>query len=393
MTRAKATILQIIPRLDTGGAELSTVEMTDAIVRVGARALVVTAGGQLTERIEALGGEVIALPVATKNPIGILRNAQRLATLVERENVDLIHARSRAPAWSAFMAARRTKRPFVTTYHGAYSETNAFKRWYNGIMARADKIIANSQYTADLIQSRYATSLNRISIIYRGIDIDTFNPANISAERIAVLRQQWQVPANARIILHPARLTKWKGHDIVIEAAAHLANAEHNQEFVIVCAGDDQGRTDYRADLLTAIDSKGLAGTIRLVGHVDDMPAAYLASHATLIASTEPEAFGRTSIESQAMGCPVIATRLGAPPETVLAPPTTAAAARTGWLIAPGAPDELAATLRQALAMPLDERDKIHQRARQNVTSRFTLRAMQDQTLAVYDQLMNKKLL
>lgn len=392
MSTSRPTILQIIPRLDTGGAERATVEITAALVAAGARALVATEGGRMAEHIVSAGGELVHMPVSTKNPVTIYRNAARLTGLIRTQSISLCHARSRAPAWSTLIATRRTGIPFVTTYHGAYSEKNAMKRAYNGVMARADIVIANSRYTADLIRQRYATPDHRIAIIPRGLDPDVYSPGNVAPARVSALRTSWQVPTTHRIVLHAARLSSWKGQHIVIEAARQLLERQGLGDATIVLAGDNQGRTAYDAALRDQIEAAGLTGLVKIVGHVDDIAAAFLASHVSIIASLEPEAFGRAATEAQAMQCPVIATRLGAPQETVHATPEYALNATTGWLVAPGEPAAMASALAEALALPALERQAMGERARAHVTSTYTLDRMKNDTLAVYDQLLGTDL-
>lgn len=222
MSHKPPTILQIIPELDTGGAELSAVEIAEALVEAGARALVATEGGRLADRVRDAGAEIIPFPAATKNPLRMLANVRALERLMQERGVDLLHARSRAPAWSALGAARRTRVPFVTTYHGAYNENGRLKNLYNSVMARSDIVIANSGFTANLVRTRYGTPEARLRVIHRGVDCDRFNPAAVSEDRVAALRVQWGVPSSARIVLVPARLTAWKGQRVVIEAAGLL---------------------------------------------------------------------------------------------------------------------------------------------------------------------------
>ena len=388
----RPTILQIIPQLDAGGAELSTVEIAEAIVRAGGRAIVLSEPGRLTPRLQAVGAEAIAFPAATKNPIQMLANAAAIARMVQTEGVDLVHARSRAPAWSALIAARRRRVPFVTTYHGAYGETNALKNLYNGVMARGDVVIANSRYTADLIASRYATPRSRIQVVHRGVDCRAFDPGAIAPDRVARLRQSWGVAQHQRIVLHAARLTRWKGQGVLIDAVAELARQGKWQKAVAVLAGDAQGRTGYVQELQAQIEGAGLQDHVRLVGHVEDIAAAYLAAHVTVVASTEPEAFGRAAAEAAALGCPVIATEIGAPSEIVLAQPFAANAQITGWLVPPGDAGKLASTLGEALALSPQERADMGMRARQRVLANFTTASMQHQTLAVYDRLLGTPL-
>jgi glycosyltransferase involved in cell wall biosynthesis len=386
------TILQIVPGLDAGGAELSTVEIAEAIVQAGGVAIVLAEPGRLSARLQAAGARAMAFPAATKNPARMLANARAMVRMVTEHGVDLIHARSRAPAWSALIAARRTGVPFVTTYHGAYGETNALKRAYNSVMARGDVVIANSRYTADLIASRYATPPERMAIIHRGVDGAVFDPQRITPERIARLHESWGTTAAQRIVLHAARLTRWKGQAVLIDALAKVNALLEARDAVLVLAGDPQGREDYRRELQAQIEQQGLAGRVRLPGHVEDIAAAYLAAHVTVVASIEPEAFGRSAIEAAALACPVIATDIGAPPETVLAQPAVAKEQITGWLVPPDDPGALAGAVADALALAPTERAAMGERARRHVLGNFTTEAMQGRTLAVYDRLLGTSL-
>ncbi len=331
-------ILQIIPELDTGGAELSTIEIAEAVITAGGKAIVLTEGGRMLDRLKATGADVRIFPAATKNPLRLWLNAAAIAKIVKEESADIIHARSRAPAWSALLAARRTRRRFVTTYHGAYNETSAPKRLYNSVMARGDLVIANSNYTRDLVRARYGTADDKIRVIHRGVDCSLFDPEKVGQDRVDRLRTAWRVRPEDRVILHAARLTNWKGQHIVVEAARRLRE-QGRLDGIVILAGDAQGREAYAAGLRSAIAAGGLEDRVRLVGHVSDMPAAYRVAAASIVASVEPEAFGRTAVESQAMGCPVIATRIGAPPETVLSPPEHGPQTMTGWLVPPGSLD------------------------------------------------------
>ncbi|MCB1511835.1 MAG: glycosyltransferase family 4 protein, partial [Hyphomicrobiaceae bacterium] len=383
----------IIPDLDTGGAEKSAVEIAAAVVKAGGRALVASRGGRLEKTLAEAGGELVRFPAATKNPLGIWRNSARLAEIIRTENVALIHARSRAPAWSALIAARRTGIPFVTTYHGAYNEKGPVKRLYNSVMARSDVVIANSRYTADLIRSRYGTPEDRVRVIYRGVDA-ALDPTAVSPERRAAVRQRWGIPPEVRVILQAARLTGWKGQTVLIDAVAQLAAREGwPDDTRVVLAGDAQGRDDYRAGLVARIEAAGLGHRVCLVGHEDDIAAAFAEAFVSIVASTEPEAFGRAGAESQAMGCPVIATRLGAPQETVLASPDVAPETATGWLVPAGDAVALATCLGEALAMSDTERAEIGGRGRAHVLANYTLAEMQRRTLSVYDELLGDGML
>jgi len=385
------TILQVVPRLDAGGSELATVEIAEALGIAGAKALVATAGGRMMDDIIAAGGDVVTLPVASKNPITILANARRLAKLIDRRNIDLVHARSRAPAWSALLAARRTLRPFVTTYHGAYGQVGPFKAAYNSVMAKGDRVIANSRFTASVITDRHPRATDRIRVIYRGVDKRTFDPGAVDAADVERLRAAWGVSPETKIVLHAARLTSIKGQRDLIAAAAGLNAEGALKDAVIILAGDPSGRDGYRSELLALVKQHGLKDKVRLVGHCREMPAAYLASDVALTISTVPETFGRTSVEAQNMGCPVIVPDLGALPETVVAPDQDAAGF-TGWRVSPGDVPALKQRIAQALALDPAQRTEIGARARAHVAARFTLSRMQAETLAVYDELLGTDL-
>jgi len=389
---ARPTIAQIIPQLDAGGAELTTLEVTQAIVKAGGRALVLSQGGRLAARILAAGGEIIPFPAASKNPLRILGNVRRLKALAARERVSLLHVRSRAPAWSALLAARSLGLPLVTTYHGAYQERGRLKRLYNGVMARGDVVIANSRYTARSIRSRYGTPEAAIASIYRGVDLDRFAPEQVTGERIDQLRQRWGVLPGQRVILHAARLTPLKGQAVVIEAARRIAAAGDCADAVFVLAGASSARSGYAAALEQRIRQAGLVDRVRLVGHLDDMPAGLAAAHVALMVSVEPEGFGRVAVEAQAMRCPIIVSDIGALPEAVRAGPLFAAAEATGWLVPPGDATALARQIAVALALPAAGRAEMGERGRAFVTATYSLRELQRRTLAVYDRLLGTRL-
>jgi glycosyltransferase involved in cell wall biosynthesis len=382
------TILQIIPQLDTGGAELSTVEIVDAVLRAGGRALVTTEGGRMADRITKLGGEIIPLPLESKNPLTIYRNAGRLAAIVREHQVSLLHARSRAPAWSTLIAARRTGIPFITTYHGAYGERGRIKRLYNSVMVRGAAVIANSKYTSDLIRARYGDLAGTPHIIPRGVDIARFSRTAITPERRATLLTAWKLRPEQPIILQAARLTSWKGQPTLVEAVAKLHARDQLGNAVLVLAGDAQGRDDYADKLRTLANEHGIGDRVHLVGHVDDIAAAYAIARVSVVASVEPEAFGRATAEALAVGCPTICTNIGAPPEIVLVPPDVPRDQATGWHVPPRDASALADALAEALAMPDAERNAMSVRAIASIAARFTVDAMQRQTLAVYDGIL-----
>jgi len=380
---AGRTILQIIPRLDAGGAERTTIDVAEALVRAGARALVASEGGRLGSELQAVGGVLLPFPAATKNPLAMLLNVRKLARLVLAERVDLVHARSRAPARVSLGACRIAERPLVTTYHGAYGGVSALKLRYNSVMARGDVVIANSQFTADMIARLYPGARDRLCVIPRGTDLRTFSPAAVERARVARLREAWGIAPHERIVLVAARLTAWKGQKILVEAARRLRE-QGFEDVRYVLAGDHQGREGYAKELDALINHSGLNGVVRRVGHCADMPAALLAASVVAAPSLEPEAFGRIAVEAQAMGAMVVVSDLGAVPETVLAPPQTPAEARTGWRIPAGNPQALADALKTALTLGATAREAIARRARAHVESRFSLERMTRETLAAY---------
>lgn len=388
--RFEKTILQVIPSLDAGGAERTTIEMTRAIVAAGGRALVATAGGRLAGAVEQAGGRVFILPVDSKNPLTILANRDRLARLIREENVDVVHARSRAPAWSALWAARRADIPCAATWHGAYEAGTPWKRLYNSGLARADLVIANSEFTAASIRSQFRVG-DRLTVIPRGADLEEFNPEAARA-RSAALRRDWTGGASDRLIfLLPGRLTAWKGHRPAIEAASALSRGKAanvatgaNADFRLIFAGDEQGRSGYAAELMRLVGELGLQNMIRWVGHCDDMAAAYAASDVVLSPSSRPEAFGRVAVEAGAMAKPAIAADHGGARETILD-------GETGFLAAPGSVPALAAAMAKTIALGAEGRRAMGAKARARVAAKYSAVAMTAATIDAYRNLLQRR--
>ncbi|NKE48192.1 glycosyltransferase family 4 protein [Roseomonas frigidaquae] len=367
-------VLQVLPALASGGVERGTIEIAEAIRDAGFRPLVASAGGALVADLERLGVRHVALPLATKSPVGIWRNAAALTALARAEGVRIIHARSRAPAWSALLAARRSGAAFVTTYHGAYNEGLPGKRLYNSVMARGDRVIAISRFIADLVQARHGVPAERIRLIPRGVDPRRFDPALVDAAAIAAQRAAWGAEPGDAVLLLPARLTRWKGQAVLLRALPLLpANTR------VVLAGG--GRDGYLRELQALAAQLGVAGRLRILGHVPELALALAAADVVVHASTDAEAFGRTVIEAQAMARPVIAADLGGPRETV-------DHGVIGWRVTPGDPAALAALLAQVLAMPAEARQAVGDAARQAVLARYSTAAMQAATLAVYREFL-----
>ena len=371
-------VLQVLPALHAGGVERGTLEIAEAIVASGMRALVASAGGALAAELERLGARHLSLPLDRKSPFALWRNAAALAAVIRAEGVRIVHARSRAPAWAAWLAARRTGARFVTTYHGTYNEGFPGKRRYNAIMESGERVIAISEFIAGHIRARHGTDPARIRVIPRGVDPARFDPAAVAPARVAALRTAWGVPEGRPVVMLPARLSRWKGQAVLVEAMARLGRED---AIALLVGGAEKRREGYRAELEALIAARGLEGRVRLVGHAEDMPAALLLADVVVHASTDPEAFGRTVIEAQAMERPVIASDLGAPRETV-------EEAVTGWRVPPGDPQALAQAILWVLSLPPAERAVVGARARGRVLSRYTTRAMQEATLAVYRELL-----
>jgi glycosyltransferase involved in cell wall biosynthesis len=384
------TILQIIPELSAGGAEQTTIDIAAALADAGARALVASESGRLVSELQAKGGIWIPFPAKTKNPIAMAFHVRRLAKLITAEHVDIVHARSRAPAWVAHGATRLTKTPFVTTFHGSYSGKAALKQRYNSVMAQGDVVIANSQYTADLIAQLYPAAVPKTKIIYRGIDPRTFSPAAIDPMRVQVVRREWGVAPDERIVLLAARLSPWKGHKLLIQAAKRLVEGGLT-DTKFIFAGDPQGRNAYVREIDHEIAKAQLQNIVRRVGHWGDMPAAHLAAAVVVVPSTEPEAFGRVTVEAQAIGTPVVVSDLGAAPETVLAPPEVEPAGRTGWRVTPDDPGSLADAIEEALNYGASARDMLALRSRAFVQTYFSVDRMCGETLAAYVALLSQK--
>jgi len=373
-------ILQIVPRLDTGGAERATIDIAAALAREGFRALVASEGGRMVNELERAGGEWIAMPLNTKSPLALAANARRLLTLIRGRGVKLVHARSRAPAWSALWAAHAERIPFVTTFHGAYSAGSALKRLYNSVMLRGDAVIANSQWTAEHIGNTYSFRPKRLVVIPRGVDLDRFDPSQISDDRVASLRESWDVGNDDLVILLPGRITRWKGQLVLVEALAKiLLNGSRSVRAVL--AGDAQGRDAYLAEVKRRIESNGLADVMAIAGHVEDMPAAYRAADIVVSASTDPEAFGRVAAEASAMERPVIATDHGGARETIVP-------GVSGLLVPPADPAALATALQQLLQAGSEERMVMGARGREHIAKNFNLARMAADTLALYRELL-----
>lgn len=371
------TILQVLPKLDTGGAERVVIEIAEAVHNAGARALIACENGPLTNAALRAGAEILPLPLASKSPLTIRRNARRLEAVIREYRVDLVHAHSRAPAWSALWATQRTKTPFVTTYHGVYGENSALKHRYNAVMVQGDRVIAVSRFIADLIRARYHVPEEKLRTILGGVDSVKFDPANVVGDRVSRLAREWRVNMDRPIIMLPGRLTGWKGHRLLITALARLRHGDA----IAVLPGGNQGRDHYTAELIALARSLGVLDRLRLTGHSEDMPAAMMLADIVVNASTDPEAFGRTIVEAQSMGRIVIAAGHGGACETILP-------GESGFLFPPGDAAALAEAIDAALDMPPEARIAWGRAARAHVRQNHSIAAMQRAVLNVYAELL-----
>lgn len=371
-------VLQVVPRLITGGAERGAVDIAVALAKAGGTALVASEGGPMENELKRADVVHIKLPLASKNPLVMYRNIDRLAAVIRQHGVDIVHARSRAPAWSAAAAARRTGAHFMTTFHGTYSHGSALKRRYNAIMVSGERVIANSSFIADHIRAHYEVDAERIRVIRRGVDLSRFDPEKVSAERVIQLATRWRLPDGVPIVMLPGRLTRLKGQTLLIEALTRLGDLDYR----CILVGSDHGRAAYRSELERLIARHDLSSRIYMPGHCDDMPAAFMLADVVVSSSTQPESFGRVVGEAQAMGCPVVATDHGGVREQVLPD-------RTAFLVPPGDPVALANGIRSALTLDAAAREALALQARTNVRSHFSKQEMCDATLALYREVLH----
>jgi glycosyltransferase involved in cell wall biosynthesis len=369
-------VLQIVPRLVSGGAERGTVDMARALVAAGWESYVASSGGPLEREIVRSGATHVRLPLASKNPLVMRRNAGVLARLIRQLRIDIVHARSRAPAWSAWTAANATRRHFVTTFHNAYDISIPLKRWYNSVMARGERVIAISQFVADHAAQIYGVGPERLRTIPRGVDLDIFDPRRVGAERVASLARRWRLPDGVPVVMLPGRLTRWKGGLDFIAAIAMLGR----RDICCLLVGPEQ-RRGFRRELEAAIGRHRLDELFRIVEDCRDMAAAYMLADVVVSASTDPEGFGRIIIEAQAMGRPVVATDHGGARETIVP-------GVTGWLVPPRDPAALAAAIGEALSLSSNERLVFAERTIAHVAGGFTREAMCARTIQVYEELL-----
>jgi len=366
-------VLQVVPELNAGGVERTTLEMAQALTSKGHKAHVISLGGRMEDELMALGGILHKTNIGSKNIFTVMRRARLLRAIMRKYEIDIIHARSRAPAWPAFIAAKAEKVPFLTTYHGIYNGVSGPKRFYNSVMTKGARIIANSEFTKNHIIKTHGTPADKIMVVPRGVDMKNFDPKNISPQDVTAQRNRWRIAPDKKVILLPGRLTRWKGQLVAVEALAQLPN-----DCVLVLLGDAQGRESYLSEIKTKTAQLELNERVILPGHSRDVPTALMASDVIISASTDPEAFGRVAAEAQAMGRPIIATAHGGTLETVID-------GKTGYFVPPSD----AAALAQAIERGLNWTDYDAQTTRKRIADQFSKENLQLKTLSVYKDLLN----
>jgi glycosyltransferase involved in cell wall biosynthesis len=373
-------ILQILPELGSGGVERGTLEIADAIVQAGGKSLVISAGGRLVPVLEKVGATHITLPVASKNPFTIKNNARKIANIIKEQQVHLVHARSRAPAWSAYLAAKATHIPLVTTFHGTYGLSGLGKKKYNSVMVQGEVVIAVSRHIKDHILQHYEVDSKKIKVIPRGVDIAAMSPERINSNYMADLVQDWHLDdVNAPIIFFPGRVTRWKGQHVVL----HALNKLKHRNFVCLFAGTTDKHPNYVRELYQLIDQYRLEKNVRFVSSTQHMAEAYYISDFVVSPSIEPEAFGRVIVEAGAMERIIITTNHGGAKETVKD-------GRTGFLVAPHDVDSLSQAMDYVLHMPEHKKQHMQHNARTHVGEHFSITNMQNATLDVYEKVLRQ---
>ena len=382
---SKIKILQVIPRLGYGGAETGCYDLAHYLSENGCSSYIVTSGGELIKYIDKKKVKLIKLPVQSKNPLLILLNSFILILVILFFNISIVHARSRAPAWSCLFATKITRRKFVTTFHGTYNFKNPLKKYYNSVMLKSDLIIAGSNFIFSHINENYSKYLDlnkKFLVIFRGINTEYFNPNKIHQSDEKKLISQWNINKERPLILLPGRLTSWKGQEMFIEAL-NLVNKEMPEKvFSAVILGGDQGRNVYKKKLLRLVEQYRLNNQVQFFDKCELMPLAYKISDIIVSASIEPEAFGRVSVEAQSMEKPIIASNIGGSNETIVND-------KTGFLFEAGKPEELSKKIIHALNLDESTLKFIGIEGRKNVIKKFNIEKMCFSTYSEYKKIIN----
>ncbi|MDA7686344.1 glycosyltransferase family 4 protein [Candidatus Pelagibacter sp.] len=378
-------VLQVIPKLGYGGAETGCFDIAHYLPENNCESFIVTSGGELLKFVDKKKVKIFKLPVQSKNPLLIFINSIILIGIILLNNISIVHVRSRAPAWSCFLASKITGRKFVTTFHGTYNFKTNFKKFYNSVMVRSDLIIAGSNFIFSHIKENYSMYLNnkkKFLVIFRGINIDYFDSSTTLENDEKKLLKQWDIEKDKKIVLLPGRLTSWKGQELFLEAV-NLINIELGYEaFYTVILGSDQGRELYKKKLIRLSEQYRMSKQIRFIDHCKNMALAYKVSDIIVSASNEPEAFGRVSVEAQSMEKPIIASNIGGSKETVIDE-------KTGFLFESNNAKSLSKQILRVLNMDEASLKTMGIEARKNVTQRFNVEKMCFSTYSEYKRLLN----
>ena len=383
---SKINVLQVIPKLGYGGAEIGCFDLAHYLHENSCRSYIVTSGGSLIKYIDKKKVKLIRLPVHSKNPILILINTIILIFIILFFNINIVHARSRAPAWSCLIATKVTMRKFVTTFHGTYNFKSKLKKFYNSVMLRSDLIIAGSNFIFSHINENYSSYLSqnkKFLVIFRGINTEYYNPKKINTSDKDKLMKKWNLDKfQKKIILLPGRLTEWKGQEMFIESLNILKKSEPHKQFTAVILGSDQGRGIYKKKLLRLVEQFRLNDDMIFVDNFEIMPIAYEISDLVISASIEPEAFGRIAIEAQAMEKPIIASNIGGSRETIIDE-------KTGFLFKAGDSQSLSKKISQVFDLDRSTIESIGSAGRKNVIKKFNVEKMCFSTYSEYKKLFN----
>ena len=380
---SKLRVLQVIPRLGYGGAETGCYDFAHYLAEKDCGSFIATSGGQLLRYVKKNKVKVIRLPVHSKNPLLIILNTFILSIFILFKNINIVHARSRAPAWSCFFACFITRRKFVTTFHGTYNFKSKIKKFYNSIMLKSKLTIAGSNFIFSHINENYSEKVknkNKLRVIFRGINLDYFNKNNISNLKKEKLKLEWKTSNDKFTMLIPGRLTTWKGQEKFIEALHILIEDYNNVNFQAIILGSDQGRKVYKKKLIDLSTRYRLLKKINFIDHCNEMPLAYSLADVVVSASIEPEAFGRVAVEAQAMEKPIVASDIGGSKETILK-------GKSGFLYKHDDPRDLAKTLNTVMELDSDSLNLIGSEGRKNVSKKFDVEIMCDSTLREYRKL------
>jgi len=378
-------VLQVIPKLGYGGAETGCYDIAHYLPENGCESFIVTSGGELTKFIDKKKVKLIKLPVHSKNPLIIFFNMIVLIFIIILNEISIVHARSRAPAWSCFFATKITRRKFVTTFHGTYNYNSKIKKFYNSIMLKSNLVIAGSNFIFSHIKNNYSDYLNfknKLLVIFRGINVDYFDPTTKTDEEESQLLKTWQIEENKKIILLPGRLTSWKGQELFLEAI-NLVNIQLGFEaFYAIILGNDQGRDLFKKKLIRLSEQYRMTNQVKFIDHCKDMALAYKVSDIVVSSSIEPEAFGRVAVEAQSMEKVIIASNIGGSNETVIDE-------KTGFLFETGNPKSLCEKILKVLNLDQSTLKKIGIEGRKNIISKFNVEKMCFSTYSEYKKLIN----